>query len=42
MKYELEINTLKHLKVFGCDAYVHVLKENKSKLDKKGEKCNFI
>jgi transposase InsO family protein len=24
-----------HLKVFGCDAYVHVPKENMSKIDKK-------
>jgi hypothetical protein len=24
-----------HLRVFGCDAYVHVPKENKSKIDKK-------
>jgi hypothetical protein len=28
--------SLTHLKVFDCDAYVHVPKENKSKLDKKG------
>jgi hypothetical protein len=28
--------------VFGCDAYVHVPKENRSKLDKKDEKCIFI
>jgi hypothetical protein len=34
--------SLTHLKVFGCDAYVHVTKENKSKLDKKAEKCIFI
>ena len=34
--------SLTHLKVFGCDAYVHVPKENKSKLDKKVEKCIFI
>jgi hypothetical protein len=34
--------SLTHLKVFGCDAYVHVPKENKSKLDKKDEKCIFI
>jgi hypothetical protein len=27
--------SLTHIKVFGCDAYVHVPKENKSKLDKK-------
>jgi transposase InsO family protein len=31
-----------HLKVFGCDAYVHVPKENRSKLDKKAEKYIFI
>jgi hypothetical protein len=30
--------SLQHLRVFGCDAYVHVLKENRSKLDKKAEK----
>jgi hypothetical protein len=34
--------SLTHLKVFGCEAYVHVPKENKSKLDKKAEKCIFI
>jgi hypothetical protein len=34
--------SLTHLKVFGCEAYVHVPKENKSKLDKKVEKCIFI
>jgi hypothetical protein len=33
---------LEHLRVFGCDAYVYVPKENKSKLDKKDEKCIFI
>jgi hypothetical protein len=33
---------LQHLRVFGCDAYVHVPKENRSKLDKKVEKCIFI
>jgi hypothetical protein len=33
---------LTHLKVFGYDAYVHVPKENRSKLDKKDEKCIFI
>jgi hypothetical protein len=27
--------SLRHLRVFDCDAYVHVPKENKSKLDKK-------
>jgi hypothetical protein len=34
--------SLTHLRVFGCDAYVHIPKENKSKLDKKDEKCIFI
>jgi hypothetical protein len=34
--------SLTHLKFFGCDAYVHVPKENMSKLDKKAEKCIFI
>jgi transposase InsO family protein len=30
--------SLQHIRVFGCDAYVHVPKENRSKLDKKVEK----
>ncbi|MCZ2221996.1 hypothetical protein NUW87_11605, partial [Corynebacterium pilbarense] len=34
--------SLQHPRVFGCDAYVHVPKENRSKLDKKVEKCIFI
>jgi transposase InsO family protein len=34
--------SLQHLRVFGCDAYVHVPKKNRSKLDKKVEKCIFI
>jgi hypothetical protein len=34
--------SLQHLRVFGCDSYVHVPKENRSKLDKKDEKCIFI
>ena len=34
--------SLTHLRVFGCDAYVHIPKENKSKLDKNIEKCIFI
>jgi hypothetical protein len=34
--------SLTHLKVFGCEAYIHVPKETKSKLDKKDEKCIFI
>jgi hypothetical protein len=35
-------HSLTHLMVFGCDSYVHVQKENMSKLDKKVEKCIFI
>eukprot|EP00253_Pinus_taeda_P011842 PITA_11842 len=31
-----------HLRVFGCDAYVHVPKEKITKLDSKSEKCIFI
>jgi hypothetical protein len=31
-----------HLKVFDCDAFVHVPKEKRSKLDKKAIKCIFI
>ena len=34
--------SLTHLKVFGCDAYVHIPKENRSKLDKKAEKCILL
>jgi hypothetical protein len=35
--------SLTHLRVFGCDAYVHVPKKNMSKLDKKKvEKSIFI
>jgi hypothetical protein len=33
--------SLSHLKVFGCDAFVHVPKEKRSKLDKKAIKCIF-
>jgi hypothetical protein len=31
-----------HIKVFGCDAFVHVPKKKRSKLDKKEIKCIFI
>jgi hypothetical protein len=34
--------SLQHLRVFGCDAYVHVPKENRSKMDNKDEKFIFI
>ena len=31
-----------HLCVFGCEAYVHVPKEKRSKLDPKSKKCIFL
>lgn len=31
-----------HLKVFGCEAYVHISKEQRSKLDEKSLKCIFL
>lgn len=34
--------SLSHPRVFGCDAFVHVPKEKRSKLDRKSEKCIFI
>ena len=34
--------SLAHLKLFGCDSFVHVPKEKRSKLDTKYEKCMFI
>jgi hypothetical protein len=34
--------SVSHLKVFSCDAFVHVPKEKRSKLDKKATKCIFI
>jgi len=33
---------LSHLRVFVCDAYVHVPKEKRTKLDSKSKKCIFI
>ena len=33
---------LAHLKVFGCDAFVHILKERRQKLEIKSEKCICI
>jgi hypothetical protein len=34
--------SLTHFKVFGYDAYVHVPKENMSKLDKKDENVSLL
>ena len=30
------------LKTYGCEAFVHVDKENRTKLDAKSQKCTFI
>eukprot|EP00253_Pinus_taeda_P020668 PITA_20668 len=35
-------HSLSHLRVSGCDAYVYVPKEKRTKLDSKYEKCIFI
>ena len=34
--------SISHLRVFGCDAYVHVPKYKRTKLDNKFERCIFI
>ena len=34
--------SLAHLIAFGCDAFVHIPKERRKKLDNKSEKCIFI
>jgi hypothetical protein len=31
-----------HLKLFGCDAFLHVPKKNRSNMDKDAVKCIFI
>ena len=33
---------VRHLRVFGCEAYAHVPKKNRSKLENKAVKCIFI
>lgn len=33
---------LSYLKVFGCEAFVHIDKENRKKLDAKSMRCTFI
>ena len=35
-------SSVKHLKVFVCDAYVHVPKEKRSKLDNKVKKVSLL
>ena len=31
-----------HLKIFGCEEFVHIPKENRTKLDDKSMKCIFL
>ncbi len=33
---------VEHLRVFGCDAYAHVAKDERKKLDSKSRKCIFL
>jgi len=33
---------VQHLKIFGCDAYAHVPKGERSKLDVKAQKCILL
>ena len=43
MRYALvKTPSLSHLSVFDCDAYVHVPKKERTKLDGKSERCIFI
>ena len=34
--------SLSHLRVFGCDAYVHVPKEERTKLDNKSKGASLL
>ena len=34
--------SLAHLNFFGCDAFVHIPKEKRTKIDNKSERCIFI
>lgn len=34
--------TVKHIRVFGCDVYVHIKDSDRKKLDPKAKKCIFI
>ncbi|GAA0156231.1 hypothetical protein LIER_38239 [Lithospermum erythrorhizon] len=34
--------TYKHLRVFGCRAFVHILKDERTKLDVKSKQCVFL
>ncbi len=34
--------SLSHLRIFGCDAYVHIPKDKRKKLDFKSQKCILV
>ena len=34
--------SLSHIKVFGCDSFVHIPKEGRQKLNSKSKKCIFV
>lgn len=34
--------SLSHLRIFGCDAYVHIPKDKRKKLDFKNQKCILV
>jgi hypothetical protein len=34
--------SLSHIRVFGCDSFVHVPKEKRNKMENKAVKCIFI
>ena len=33
---------IEHLRVFGCDAYAHIPKDERKKLESKSRKCIFV
>ena len=34
--------TVKHFRVFGCDAFVHIPRDERHKLDSKSKKCILL
>ena len=34
--------TVNHFRIFGCDAFVHIPKDERHKLDSKSKKCIFL
>ena len=42
MVWSDKVPSYKHLRVFGCEAYSHVPKEFRNKLEPKSRKCIFL